>query len=94
MPTRRRPARVLRLAGSHGAAETVPDLHYRLSFPELRQRIMEVELAIPSSVGAVELGMSRSSPGRYALHEFAKNVLQSAGERWTADEQLRSSARP
>lgn len=24
--------------------------------------------------GALQLHMSRSSPGRYALHEFAKNV--------------------
>ena len=63
------------LAGSRGVAETASGVHYRLTFPEVRQRIMQVDLTIPASAGPVELVMSRSSPGRYALHEFAKNVL-------------------
>ena len=37
---------------------------------------LQVELKLLDlPVGPVELRMSRSSPGRYALHEFAKNVF-------------------
>ena len=49
---------------------------YRLSFPEAAHHLMQVEVTftgVPS--GPLELRMSRSSPGRYALHEFAKNVF-------------------
>ena len=50
---------------------------YRLSFPERAHRIMNVEIAISDvPPGPLELRMSRSSPGRYAQHEFAKNVLE------------------
>jgi predicted metalloprotease with PDZ domain len=48
---------------------------YRLSFPQPEHRWMQVEATfsrVPS--GALELRMSRSSPGRYSLHQFAKNV--------------------
>jgi predicted metalloprotease with PDZ domain len=31
---------------------------------------------LPASLEVLEMRMSRSSPGRYALHEFAKNVYQ------------------
>ena len=49
---------------------------YRLSFPEAEHRWMQVDVSfddLPS--GPLELRMSRSSPGRYAVHEFAKNVF-------------------
>ncbi len=48
---------------------------YRLSFPEPEHRWMEVEIGF-TDLGPppLQLRMSRSSPGRYALHEFAKNV--------------------
>ncbi len=49
---------------------------YRLSFPEAAHHLMQVEVTfgdIPA--GPLELRMSRTSPGRYALHEFAKNVF-------------------
>jgi predicted metalloprotease with PDZ domain len=51
------------------------DVQYRISLPEPQHHWMLVE-AIFSGLpdGAAELHMSRSSPGRYALHEFAKNV--------------------
>ena len=48
---------------------------YRLTFPEPEHRWMQVEMTVadlPSS--PLELHMSRASPGRYAVHEFAKNV--------------------
>jgi predicted metalloprotease with PDZ domain len=49
---------------------------YRLSFEERVHRLMQVELALTDvPPGRLELRMSRTSPGRYALHEFAKNVF-------------------
>jgi predicted metalloprotease with PDZ domain len=50
-------------------------IRYRLSFPEPQHRWMQVEAVFPgTSSGPLELRMSRSSPGRYSLHDFAKNV--------------------
>ena len=49
---------------------------YRLSFPEPEHRWMQVEVTFSDvPAGALQIRMSRSSPGRYALHEFAKNVF-------------------
>ena len=49
---------------------------YRLSFPEAAHHLMQVEVRFTEiPAGPLELRMSRSSPGRYALHEFAKNVF-------------------
>src|SRR3954464_3995845 len=50
-------------------------VRYRVSFPEPQHRWMQVEAVFPDLDGGVlELRMSRSSPGRYSLHDFAKNV--------------------
>src|SRR5262247_606588 len=50
-------------------------VHYRVSFPEPQHRWMQVEATFPDlGTGVLELRMSRSSPGRYSLHDFAKNV--------------------
>jgi predicted metalloprotease with PDZ domain len=50
-------------------------VHYTLTFPEPEHRWMQVEAAFPElSQAPLELRMSRSSPGRYSLHDFAKNV--------------------
>jgi predicted metalloprotease with PDZ domain len=58
-----------------GSAADAP-IEYTLSFPEPEHRWMQVEVRFPSlPPGALGLQMSRSSPGRYALHEFAKNVF-------------------
>ena len=49
---------------------------YRLSFPEREHRLMDVEVTFTDvPAGPLQLRMSRTSPGRYALHEFAKNVF-------------------
>ena len=49
---------------------------YRLSFAERAHRLLDVEVTFAQlPAGPLQLRMSRSSPGRYALHEFAKNVL-------------------
>src|SRR4029450_3604003 len=52
-------------------------VRYRVSFPEPSHRWMQVE-AVFAELGSVplELRMSRSSPGRYSLHDFAKNVYE------------------
>ncbi len=51
-------------------------VEYRLSFPEREHRLLDVEVTFREvPPGPLQLRMSRSSPGRYALHEFAKNVF-------------------
>src|SRR6476620_11608672 len=48
---------------------------YRVSFPAPEHRFAQVEVTFPQLPSTpLEARMSRSSPGRYALHEFAKNV--------------------
>ena len=57
---------------SFHAAEPI---QYRLSFPEPQHRWMQVEAVFPAvTQPTLELRMSRSSPGRYSMHDFAKNV--------------------
>lgn len=49
---------------------------YRLSFPAPEHRWMQVEVTFSEvPAGQLQIRMSRTSPGRYALHEFAKNVF-------------------
>ncbi len=58
------------------AAWAQPAVEYRVSFADAVHRVLAVDATfaeLPS--GPVALRMSRSSPGRYALHEFAKNVF-------------------
>jgi predicted metalloprotease with PDZ domain len=51
-------------------------VEYRLSFPEPEHRWMRVEVTFRDvPAGPLQMRMSRTSPGRYALHEFAKNVF-------------------
>jgi predicted metalloprotease with PDZ domain len=49
---------------------------YKVSFPEPEHHWMQVEMTV-NGLGAAPLRarMSRSSPGRYAVHEFAKNIF-------------------
>ncbi len=56
-------------------ADAQAPVSYRLSFPEPEHRWMQVQVRFDDlPPGPLELRMSRSSPGRYALHEFARNV--------------------
>lgn len=56
-----------------------PAVEYTLSFPAPHHRWMQVEAKFPGvPAGALQLRMARTSPGRYALHEFAKNVFDVA----------------
>ena len=60
---------------SRRAAELTDTVRYEISFPNAVHHEAEVRLTITGApAGPLELRMSRSSPGRYALHEFAKNV--------------------
>jgi predicted metalloprotease with PDZ domain len=55
--------------------QQAPEVRYEISFPNAVHHEAQVTAtftAVPP--GPLELRMSRSSPGRYALHEFAKNV--------------------
>ena len=50
-------------------------LEYRISFPNAVHHEADIELLIPDvPAGPLIFRMSRSSPGRYATHEFGKNV--------------------
>src|SRR4051812_36087562 len=50
---------------------------YRVSFPAPEHHYAQVEVTFPGlPSGTLEARMSRSSPGRYAVHEFAKNVFE------------------
>ena len=67
---------VLLLVGLPTLAQAQAPIAYRLSFREPEHRLMEVDVSFRDvPAGPLELRMSRSSPGRYALHEFAKNVF-------------------
>ena len=60
------------LAGQGGPDE----IEYRLSFPAPEHRWLQVDAVFPQlGTSPVRLLMSSASPGRYARHEFAKNVF-------------------
>jgi predicted metalloprotease with PDZ domain len=67
------PAPMLARQAAPAAASPIT---YRVTFPEPEHHWMQVEMTV-SGLGATPLKarMSRSSPGRYAVHEFAKNVF-------------------
>ena len=63
-------------AASSALAQPAP-FEYRLSFPTPEHRWMQVEARFSGlPEGTAEIRMSRTSPGRYALHEFVKNVFE------------------
>jgi predicted metalloprotease with PDZ domain len=50
---------------------------YRVSFPAPEHHYAQIEVTFPNvPAGTLEARMSRSSPGRYAVHEYAKNVFE------------------
>ena len=54
-----------------------PSVEYRLSFPNAVHHEVDVVATFRGvAKPLLEVLMSRSSPGRYALHEFAKNVYE------------------
>src|SRR5262249_51572835 len=68
------PLALLLAAGALSLRAAEPT-RYRFTFPEPQHRWMQVEATFNDlPAGTLELRMSRSSPGRYSLHDFAKNV--------------------
>ena len=62
---------VSRGAGLHAQSA----IAYRFSFPEPQHHWMQVDATFEDvTTPTLELRMSTSSPGRYSLHQFAKNV--------------------
>jgi predicted metalloprotease with PDZ domain len=50
---------------------------YRVSFPAPEHHYAQIEVTFPNvPADTLEARMSRSSPGRYAVHEYAKNVFE------------------
>lgn len=64
----------LAMAGAN--AQTAQQaINYSITFPNAEHHEAEITMTIPAApAGALELHMSRSSAGRYATHEFGKNV--------------------
>lgn len=51
------------------------EISYSVSFPNAIHHEAEISMQIPNvPAGTLKVRMSRSSPGRYATHEFGKNV--------------------
>ncbi|HYV93262.1 MAG TPA: PDZ domain-containing protein [Chitinophagales bacterium] len=51
------------------------EIHYEVSFPNLAHHEAQITVTISNlSTAPLIMHMSESSPGRYAIHEFAKNV--------------------
>jgi predicted metalloprotease with PDZ domain len=62
----------LALLATFQAADTV---RYAASFPNAAHHEAEISVTFPArGHDTLDIRMSRSSPGRYAIHEFAKNV--------------------
>ena len=70
---------LLRLCGALALCQAAfaqqPQIRYEISFPNAAHHEAEVRATFTGVKQPVlDVVMSRSSPGRYALHEFAKNV--------------------
>jgi len=65
----------LLFAGCQSKKNDKPTIRYDVSFPNAVHNEAEITLTLKHLLpGPLTISMSRSSPGRYALHEFAKNV--------------------
>ncbi|WP_443945044.1 M61 family metallopeptidase [Pedobacter sp. AW1-32] len=57
------------------AASAQNEIRYEISFPNAIHHEAEISMSIPNlPKGNLTVKMSRSSPGRYATHEFGKNI--------------------
>jgi predicted metalloprotease with PDZ domain len=74
-------------------AQAGAPVRYRVTIPEPEHHWLQVEVTF-EGLGAMPLRarMSRSSPGRYAVHEFAKNVFHV--EAWDASGRALAVTRP
>ncbi len=66
---------LLMVAGASPARAQTAAIEYTVSFPAPEQRWLQVDVQFPATPGRpLDVRMARSSPGRYATHEFGKNV--------------------
>ena len=66
---------VMLLTAAPRAQQNTQPVVYKISFASAVHHVADVEVAFSGlPAGTLEARMSRSSPGRYAVHEFAKNV--------------------
>ena len=57
------------------ATHAQQEISYEVSFPNAIHHEAQISMTIPNvPAGPLKVRMSRSSPGRYATHEFGKNV--------------------
>jgi predicted metalloprotease with PDZ domain len=62
---------------SAAAALAQAPVTYRVSVPEPEHHWLQVDAVFPAGGrGPLVINMSRSSPGRYATHEFSKNIFE------------------
>jgi predicted metalloprotease with PDZ domain len=63
------------ISASTFAQEEQKAIFYKISFPNAAHHEAQVEMTIPQApASTLRLRMSRSSAGRYATHEFGKNI--------------------
>lgn len=66
---------ILLFVGCQSKSEDTPTIRYDVRFPNAVHNEADITLTLQNLLpGPVTVSMSRTSPGRYALHEFAKNV--------------------
>ena len=51
------------------------EIVYKVTISAPEHHVADIEVTFPNVTGTLQARMSRSSPGRYAVHEFAKNVF-------------------
>jgi len=57
--------------------QELPPVEYRFSFPEPQHSWLAVDVLFPEvDDGPFDIRMSSASPGRYARHDFAKNIIE------------------
>ena len=63
--------------GLTGQSAPATEVVYTLSFPTPQHRLVQVEATFSDlDEGPLQVRMASASPGRYARHEFAKNILE------------------
>lgn len=68
------------VAAAQAAAQDEPPVEYRVTFENAAHHEARISMTLRGAQGPVAFRMSRSSPGRYAIHEFAKNVYDVSAE--------------
>ncbi|MEO6851049.1 MAG: M61 family peptidase, partial [Mucilaginibacter sp.] len=63
------------ISASFAQDQKLKAIFYNVSFPNAIHHEAEITMTIPQATGGpIRVRMSRSSAGRYASHEFGKNI--------------------